>query len=322
MKEAAYALHKVAGLGFDQISNLLNISKSNVYYNMKNDNRNKRNKTKKIKENEVEFIENLILDKPSTSLNEMIKSLKEKYNKKVGKETIRRMLKERGFKNIFAKNTPNLNQNHIDIRKSYCSNNLNYFNDIVFIDESTFKLDENNVRVWTKAKNKASNEKEMINERSNKGNVKVNVLAGITSGVGKIFMKIFRGNMDQYQFLYLLSDELIPKINSELGEDFKLQMDNASYHYGHSVKEFIEDENVRIVYQPPKSPDLNPIERVWSYLKFEVNQEKPRSQEQLEEVIQRKWNEMRDKTIKVFVCKHYEIVNKIHEKKGGNNTEE
>ena len=45
-------------------------------------------------------------------------------------------------------------------------------------------------------------------------------------------------------------------------------MDNASYHRS---KELIKHReyggDVRIIYQPPYSPDLNPVEMVWKELK-------------------------------------------------------
>lgn len=44
-------------------------------------------------------------------------------------------------------------------------------------------------------------------------------------------------------------------------------MDNASFHKSNKVKELIEKANCRLIYLPPYSPDLNPIEHVWANLK-------------------------------------------------------
>lgn len=44
-------------------------------------------------------------------------------------------------------------------------------------------------------------------------------------------------------------------------------MDNASFHKSAKVKELIEQVGCRLIYLPPYSPDLNPIEHVWANLK-------------------------------------------------------
>jgi len=44
-------------------------------------------------------------------------------------------------------------------------------------------------------------------------------------------------------------------------------MDNASFHKSDRVKELIEGAGCKLIYLPPYSPDLNPIEHVWANLK-------------------------------------------------------
>jgi len=51
-----------------------------------------------------------------------------------------------------------------------------------------------------------------------------------------------------------------------------LVLDNASYHHAVDVQAFLSlfQERVMVVWLPPYSPDLNPIERFWLFLKNEV----------------------------------------------------
>ena len=44
-------------------------------------------------------------------------------------------------------------------------------------------------------------------------------------------------------------------------------MDNASFHKSQKTKELIESVNCRVIFLPPYSPDLNPIEKFWANIK-------------------------------------------------------
>lgn len=53
---------------------------------------------------------------------------------------------------------------------------------------------------------------------------------------------------------------------------FVLFVDRASWHTSMEVKEFLAKQKGSIVleYLPPYSPELNPIERLWRYVKANV----------------------------------------------------
>ena len=44
-------------------------------------------------------------------------------------------------------------------------------------------------------------------------------------------------------------------------------MDNLACHHSNRVVEMIEDRGAKPIYLPPYSPDLNPIEKMWSKVK-------------------------------------------------------
>lgn len=46
-----------------------------------------------------------------------------------------------------------------------------------------------------------------------------------------------------------------------------LQVDNGRFH---TSKGLVVPENVILLFQPPYTPELNPIERLWEYLKAEL----------------------------------------------------
>ena len=55
-------------------------------------------------------------------------------------------------------------------------------------------------------------------------------------------------------------------LSKELGEHDHavLIMDQAGWH---KAKKLVLPENITILYLPPYSPELNPVERLWAYLR-------------------------------------------------------
>jgi transposase len=47
-------------------------------------------------------------------------------------------------------------------------------------------------------------------------------------------------------------------------------MDNATFHKGGRIQELIKNAGCRLLYLPPYSPDLNKIEKCWSWLKSRI----------------------------------------------------
>lgn len=50
-------------------------------------------------------------------------------------------------------------------------------------------------------------------------------------------------------------------------------MDNARIHTAQSVKDFAKEhnENLILIFQPKYSPQLNPQEQIWNWLKKEIS---------------------------------------------------
>jgi len=49
-------------------------------------------------------------------------------------------------------------------------------------------------------------------------------------------------------------------------------IDNASWHKTKAVETFCDNNNIILLFLPPYSPEYNPIERVWSFLKSKIRQ--------------------------------------------------
>ena len=62
-------------------------------------------------------------------------------------------------------------------------------------------------------------------------------------------------------------------------------MDNLSSHKVDGVRERLQKHGAEVLYLPPYSPDLNPIEKAWAKLKQILRASKARSSEALEQAI-------------------------------------
>jgi len=54
-------------------------------------------------------------------------------------------------------------------------------------------------------------------------------------------------------------------------------LDRLPAHRNLQIREMIEDKDARVVFLPPYSPELNPIEPAWSKIKTFIKKKKPRS---------------------------------------------
>jgi transposase len=73
----------------------------------------------------------------------------------------------------------------------------------------------------------------------------------------------FVGSMNGGRFYEWVAEYLVP----HLTEGDVLIMDNLSSHKNRAAVSLIESVGARVLFLPPYSPDLNPIELVWSKMK-------------------------------------------------------
>ena len=70
-------------------------------------------------------------------------------------------------------------------------------------------------------------------------------------------------SMNSAFFEYWFEYQLLPAVS----EDSVIIMDNASFHRKNKLFEIADFHNRSIIFLPPYSPELNPIEKLWANLK-------------------------------------------------------
>jgi transposase len=92
---------------------------------------------------------------------------------------------------------------------------------------------------------------------------------------------IFEGSLNGEIFTKYVSEFLAPTLR----EGDIVIMDNLSSHKVEGVIKTINAAGAKILYLPPYSPDLNPIEMMWSKIKAYLRKAKARTKAMLEVAI-------------------------------------
>jgi len=89
------------------------------------------------------------------------------------------------------------------------------------------------------------------------------------------------GSVNTNVFLFYVQEILIP----QLWVGAILLMDNLPVHHAHDVRAAIEAVGAKLVFLPPYSPDLSPIELCWSKLKQLLRSAKARTRDALDQAL-------------------------------------
>ena len=118
-----------------------------------------------------------------------------------------------------------------------------------------------------------------IRDRIPGGHWKILTILGAMDHTGLIAVMTVPEPTDGDVFLAYLDQVLCPKLRA----GHVVVMDNLSAHKVDGVRERIEACGASVLYLPPYSPDLNPIEKAWSKLKARLRALAARAMPELEQ---------------------------------------
>jgi transposase len=104
--------------------------------------------------------------------------------------------------------------------------------------------------------------------------------------------RAINGTMNTERYVSVIENELLPSVYLWFNgpTDCIFQHDNAPCHKSKATNDFLSEKEFVVMDWPPFSPDLNPIENLWSILKQRLTQTTFNSAEEVVEEVHRLWN--------------------------------
>jgi hypothetical protein len=154
----------------------------------------------------------------------------------------------------------------------------------IFLDITTVRSSEARGHVWAK-------KGEEVQDEWFKGPAHgpQAFVLGAISRQGTCSITIFQGRLNAKRYQDLLAQHILPAVKRRYPGSWFFVQDNDRKQKARLVRKWGDEEGVRFLQLPPRSPELNPIEKVWGPLKDHVASLHPSSLQELTTAIHDFW---------------------------------
>ncbi|PAA51081.1 hypothetical protein BOX15_Mlig033219g1 [Macrostomum lignano] len=210
--------------------------------------------------------------------------------------TVRRALNRVGLRSCIPRKKPLLQQRHRDARLQFANAMLSkpdsYWQSVLWTDETKIELFGRNEKqcVWHKP-NTSFEQKHLKPTVKHGGGSIMLWVCFAAAGTGRLMHITEKMNSAVYQ--QILDENLQSSVHDlGLGRAWTLQQDNDPKHTSAATRRWLQQRRIKVMEWPSQSPDLNPIEMLWTDLKKMVHARKPKNLWELAEFCIEEWQKV------------------------------
>ena len=244
------------------------------------------------------------------SLSDYQRELIERGSANVSRQTVLNELNDLGWVKMTAKPTPPLTDqeklNRLNWRLAHRDFN---WDNVIFTDESSVWLHPIFKQKWVK-KGETS-----VFQRP-KHCPKFHMWRGVSSR-RVTPLCIFRKNLTKELFVRILEGHLLPTVQVLYEDGWFLQQDNDPKRTAAYTKQWLRDNDVRVIEWPNYSPDLNPIENIWGHLKRELYKKNCEKIEELKHEAVATWDSMSHEFVQSYAASMPTKIKRCVQREGG-----
>lgn len=214
----------------------------------------------------------------------------------VSEPVIKRLLIAHGIRCRRSAFEEDLTEDHRVYRIAFCETLLETwdhatFQNIVFSDEKAFSTDVSWRNIVYRPANTRHHQPYVKRKRTS-GRITDAFWGCITAdGPGELLP--INGRLTSPQYVQIIANHIVPMMNDFEGEHIYMH-DNSPVHTAGIVGEYLAEQAFETMMWPPFSPDLNPIENVWSSVTKDWPVFDRRDHDTLQAVVEERWNRLKD----------------------------
>ena len=219
------------------------------------------------------------------------KDIKKELQLECSARTIRRRLDEVGLYGRVARTEYVFDefdlQRRLSFAEGYSTWTLDDWSRVIFSDETHIEVYGRSC-VWVQRPRGAAFDPQYISQHAPHSE-RVSLWGCFCAkGIGQA--EIFVGEFNAARYVDILQHNLIQTaLHFYPNEHWWFQQDNAPQHKSNLAYRWFHNHGVDIIDFPPYSPDLNPIENLWSILKARVEARLARTTDEVERVLKEEW---------------------------------
>lgn len=306
IREKIIFLHE-SGKSYREIGRNVKLGFSTVRYIIKRfletgktENKQRSGRPKKLTVRERQTVIRDAQKNPFASAQSISAQVATSFGKIVHPQTIRNVLHSANIHGRAARKKPFISEKNrlkrLEFAKAYITKPMEFWRRVIFSDESKFNLFGSDGKrfVWRKPNTELHSKNLKATVKHGGGHVMVWGCMS-SDGVGNI--TFIEGTMTAKSYIDVLQDNLSESSN-KLGLDglYYFQQDNDPKHTARITQEWLLTNVPHRLITPPQSPDMNPIENLWSILDSQIRRRAISNKNSLKEALIDEWSKITSET--------------------------